>query len=394
MKETNELRDWQNKALELFLEKKQIITEAATGTGKTFFAVNCINEVLKKQPNAKILIVVPKLVILKTWLQELYKYVSIEKIGFYYGEIKEYSQITLTTYASVSKINLPLFQFAIFDEIHNMYTPRLMKLAAYPFDYKLGLSATIKDEMFYRHWKLLELFNYNLFTYDIKDALVDNVLNKFEFYNVKVSIKNTEILDEYVEIQKSINSLLSAIGGFSVYLTLSIDNKNKLALNSLFNKRNKLIFNCKEKFVALRRIFAENKDKKIIIFNQYNMMGRRIYLMCLSMGLKCRVINSVLSMQDKKKYIEDYSNNKYNILITTKMFDEGYNLPAIDVAIIFSGDSTNKQIQQRIGRTLRLKDTNSKIYQIFIANTFEERYAEKRALLFKDLAIKYETLEV
>jgi len=66
------------------------------------------------------------------------------------------------------------------------------------------------------------------------------------------------------------------------------------------------------------------------------------------------------------------------------MFDEGYNLPALDVAIIFSGDSTKRQIIQRIGRVLRKKEQKSSIYQVYVVDTFEELYAKKRYDLIKD----------
>ena len=72
------------------------------------------------------------------------------------------------------------------------------------------------------------------------------------------------------------------------------------------------------------------------------------------------------------------------------MFDEGYNLPAIDLVIIFSGNSTERQTKQRIGRGLRLKSYNTLIYQIYCKSTFEERYAKSRIEYFKPLAEKYE----
>ena len=43
----NELHQWQKEALPIFLEKKKLLVEVATGAGKTFFAIKAIIKILK-----------------------------------------------------------------------------------------------------------------------------------------------------------------------------------------------------------------------------------------------------------------------------------------------------------------------------------------------------------
>ena len=97
-------------------------------------------------------------------------------------------------------------------------------------------------------------------------------------------------------------------------------------------------------------------------------------------------MNSSVKASSLSKTLTDYRNNKYNVLLTTRMTDEGYNLPDIDLAIIFSGNSTDRQIIQRVGRVLRIKDHVSIIYQVYVKDTFEERFANKRVDLLTDVA--------
>lgn len=389
-----ELRDWQKRAKQEFLDKKELIAEVTTGAGKTFFAADSINEILKSNPEYKVLICVPKIVILNGWLKDLNRFFYPNEIGFYYGMIKEYSRITITTTKSILNVNRKIFKVRIFDEIHNMYTKNLLDILNEPCDYKLGLSATIRDEGNDRHWKMLKAFNYNKFVYGMSDAIKDNVLNNYEFTDYKVSIKEPEIKDKYQSIQDNIRFILKKIGGIESYKRLPEDNPDKKALHKLFDRRNKLVLNYDGKYSVLNEILSSNEDKKIIIFNQYNSIGREIYMRALDSAHKCRIVNSDQEDWIKSRNIKDFADDKYNVMITTKMFDEGYNLPSIDVAIIFSGDSTERQTKQRIGRVLRLKPTHSKIYQIYVTGTFEERHAKKRTDMFKDMAIKYTECEI
>lgn len=387
-----ELRTWQKDAFEHFNKSKVMMAEVCTGAGKTFFAVSVMKEILKKNPDYRILIVVPKLVILNGWLKELYPFFDITDIAYFNGEMKEYSKITLTTTASLSNIVLDLFDVIIADEAHNFYSKRLLGILALEhWKYKLALSATLYSKNF-NHLKLEKLFNFNKYKYGIKEALDDGVLNKFEWYNHEVELDDITKA-EYTNLAVDIKQTLGSCGGFDGYIRLPQTDPRRAKLNKLFDLRNKLIFNYENKFNSLIEICKENINRKIIIFNQYNLIGTKILSTLRTLGIDARIVNSQIDEREKQKRIKDYNDDKFNVLITTKMFDEGYNLPSIDTAIIFSGDSTARQTTQRVGRVLRLKDYNSKIYQIYCKDTFESKSADSRTEMFKPLAEKFGKVE-
>jgi len=183
-----ELRDWQVRGKDFFLKYNKAIMEVSTGSGKTYFAIDVIKEVIKKEPNIKVLIVVPKNVILETgWYKELYDAgISLTKIGIYYGKIKEYAQITLTNMQNLNNIPLELFDFICLDEIHNYGTIKLLSIIkSKKFKYILGLSATL-ERMDGAHWDLMKIFDYRVFKYNAKDALRDGILNPFKFFNIGI----------------------------------------------------------------------------------------------------------------------------------------------------------------------------------------------------------------
>ncbi len=375
---------WQEEAIEQFSKDKKMIAEVATGAGKTFFAIQTIKKLLEQEPSLKVLIVSPKIVILDNWNTELQNNGFVfTDIGFYYGEMKNYSKITLTTNASISKVNLDLFDYLIVDEIHNTFTTRFKSIYSMNWKYILGLTATLNNDDETKHYEFLKFFNFNCFRFTMKEALKNNIINSFVFHERYFSLNHDIITREkYQEIEDKIRNLIRSRGSYYKVI------KSKVyapILYNLIDKRNKIVYMYPDRFKILEKILKDNYDKKIIIFNEYNAAAREIYLRCLDLDLSARVVNSDLDSNRVKTLINEYKNNKYNILITSKMFDEGYNLPAIDVAIIFSGDSTKRQFIQRMGRTLRKKEEMSKVYQIYCENTFDENYAEKRRKIIEDV---------
>ena len=357
-------------------------------SGKTHCSIEIIKKVLEKEPEIRILIVVPKNVILESgWYKELYDAgISLKDIGVYYGNIKEYAKITITNMQNLDNIQLEIFGFICLDEIHNYATKRLLPYLKHPFKYKLGLSATV-ERMDNAHYQILDIFNYNVFKYAPKQALEEGVLNPFKFNNIGIKM-DVESFEQYETITQDLNSIFKAGGGFSNIMRLNTPLKMKML--SKMNERKDLVNNYPVKFEVVKEICQKHKDDKVLIFNQYNKQTNKLYWYLLDVGIKARVIHSGIEKNKREQSLIDFRNNKFNVLLTTKVLDEGFNLPSIDCGIIMAGDSTAKQTIQRLGRVLRKKDKISTLYQIYCVKTIEEIYGIERAKLFKDLAVEYD----
>jgi superfamily II DNA or RNA helicase len=383
------LRDWQRRAKKFFFKANgQCIFEVATGSGKTFGAIDIMQDLLDVEPNLRILIIVPKNVILETgWYKELSDAgIPIQKIGVYYGEVKEYAQITLTNMQSINRIPLELFDMCIMDEIHNYGTKRMLEFIKHPFKYKLGLSATLK-RMDHKHYEILKLFNYEVFTYNPQQALSDGVLNPFDFTNIGVRLDGMSRI-EYDDYSSQLNTIFKSGGSYNAIMRTTSPLKFKML--SVLNNRKSLVNNYHEKFEIARQIILKHKHDKVIVFNQFNEQTSKMYWHLLEDDIECRIIHSGVDKQKREQSLMDFKNDKFNVLLTSKVLDEGYNLPKLDVAIIMAGDSTDKQTVQRMGRVLRKKKgKNSKLYQIFCIDTIESRNAEERAKIFKSLSSDY-----
>ena len=391
-----ELRNWQQRAVKFFFENDgTALMNVPTGAGKTFVAIYIIKKLIEKEPRIRILIVVPKLVIIdKTWVPELLNAgFHWGQIGIYTGDTKEFAKITLTTNASITKINLKIFDLFVADEIHNMGTDRLQKVIDFNFKYKLGLSAT-PDRSDWQHWKIYKSFDFKTFEYKISEALNEGVLNKFDFCDIVLELEEME-RDRYDNLSMVMGSLMKAIGGFNRFRALPNSDPRKRKLMKIMAERKDMIWNHVEKLRVVSALCKEyKKDSKIIVFSQYSSMTNSLYYYMGSEGVKSGVIHSNLKDAEKEKALNDFKTGKINVLLATKMLDEGYNLPSIDVGIILAGERTHRQTIQRMGRVLRKKDKKSKLIQVFVRDTFESENAEERSIFFQKYCEKYEKIEV
>lgn len=383
-----ELHNWQTRAIKFFFKENSALFEVCTGAGKTYCAIEILKEIWKIEPELKVLIVVPKNVIMETgWYSELYNAgISLTKIGVYYGRIKETAQVTITNMQNIERINLKNYEVVIWDEIHNYCTPRMIKFVEQPFKYKIGLSATLErgDN---KHFKLYEIFNYNIFQYNPKQALEEDILNPFNFINIGVEM-DSENYDYYDRLTQEINLLIKSGGGFNKIMRGTGGIKYKLF--SKLNERKQLVNNYPRKFDVIKIICLKHKNDKILVFNQFNEQTNKCYWYLLDVGINARIVHSGITADKREEALTDFKNDKFNVLLTSKVLDEGYNLPKIDTAIIMAGDSTAKQTIQRMGRVLRKKEKTSNLYQLYVKDTIEEDYAWQRAKLFKELCSKYE----
>jgi len=67
------------------------------------------------------------------------------------------------------------------------------------------------------------------------------------------------------------------------------------------------------------------------------------------------------------------------VLVTSRVLNEGVDLPSADVAIVLSGTQTVREHVQRLGRILRPQEGKRAIlYELVVADSVETRVSERR----------------
>jgi len=383
------LHDWQQRAIRYFFKNNKAIFECPTGVGKTQLAIEIINKIWKEK-DVRVLVVVPKNVILETgWYKELYNNgISIKDIGVFYRSIKEIGKITLTNIQNVCNIPLEMFDVIVADECHNFGSDRLLEVLKHDFMYKIGLSATV-NRMDGKHIDIIGCFDYNMFKYSPKQALKEGILNAFDFFNIGVDL-DEDTTKEYDELTQQINTMIRVGGSYS--RIMSSNTPLKFSLISKMSERTKLVNNYHVKFDVVKAICNIHKEDKIIIFNQYNEQTSNLYWHLLDVGIKTLVVHTGIKKEIRDEALEKFRKDEVNVMLCSRMLDEGYNIPKTDVAVLMANNSTKRQVIQRIGRVLRKKKNKSFIYEIFCRDTIEEQYNKERSLFFEELASNHKNV--
>lgn len=352
------LRDYQQKALDNWIRagmRGSVVLP--TGSGKTIVGIKAIETV-----NASSLIIVPTLDLMDQWTAVLSKYFhQPTKIGNLGGGIDDVQPITVSTYDS-AYLRAPLlgnkFSLIIFDEVHHLaalgYRTIAEQMAA---PYRLGLTATIEreDEL---HRDLPRLVGEVVY-----QASPDTLAKKKHLASYEIERRRVELLPEELKeyrenmstYRQCLNKIGKTMGGYynlSLEKLIMISGKNPTARQALLarNKATNIALNSKAKIEELKEILAENQGKKTIIFTQHNSLVYQI-----SDKFLIPFITYKTNKDERQDVLTGFKEGRYMAIVTSKVLDEGIDVPDAELGIIVSGTGSAREFIQRLGRLLRPK---------------------------------------
>ncbi len=373
------LRDYQQRALNSWIKagmKGCIVLP--TGAGKTIVGVKAIERV-----NSSSLIVVPTLDLMDQWVSVLSKYFNTQ-IGKLGGGDDTIEAITVSTYDSAYIRASSLgnkFSLVIFDEVHHLAAPGYRSIAeqlASPF--RLGLTATIEREDGL-HKELPKLVGGIVF-----QAGPSGLAEKRHLATYTIERRRIEMLpEEVLEYKKNYGRFLFSIRklGFRMNYPnafqrlIMMSSRSKLAREAILtrNKAMNIALNSRAKFEELKEILAENKGIKTIIFTQHNSLVHDI-----SNKFLIPFITHKSKKEDRQDILKGFREGRYAAIVTSKVLDEGVDVPDAGLGIIVSGTGSSREFIQRLGRLLRPKQDNkaAKLIEIVSMETREIGTSSKR----------------
>lgn len=380
------LRAYQKKAIENWIKagKKGCII-LPTGSGKTIIAIKLIEII-----NSSTLIVVPTLDLMEQWTKFLSKYFQKIEIGNIGGGIFNITGITVSTYDSAyirSSFIGNKFAFVIFDELHHLAAPGYRTIAEqFASPYRLGLTATYEREDSL-HLDFPRLVGGIVYQSSVNELARDKHLASFTVEKRYVKL----LPEEEIEYQKNYDQYLSYLhkmglryDQIALQKLIMISGKNQYARNALLarNKALDIALNSQSKIIELRKILSENPNRKTIIFTQHNKL---VYL--ISNNFLIPFITHKSSKQEREDALNGFRDGRYRVLVTSKVLDEGVDVPDAELGIIVSGTGSKREFIQRLGRLLRTKPnfTNAKLIEIISSGTSEINTSIRRKQALKNL---------
>lgn len=389
-KDTRKLREYQEEAISNWVDNRYCgIFEMATGTGKTFTALNCMKEIFNKFSKMLTVIACPYAHLAEQWAKDVEKTFDIDCYNIYSSNNPNWktdftdllldinlgvtdNAIILTTHKTFSSdffinnlLDLDIPAFLIVDEMHHVVSKAYSRGLLDFYEYKLGLSATPKvnnneDGTNY----VFDYFGGIVFSFDINKALTNfdddgkTYLAQYDYHPIKVDLNNLE-LDEYYRLSRKIKQLYHM-------------NKNEesTAYQALKFQRSNIIKNAESKYDHLRKILHNyNELDHLIVFCSPQQIDKVIDIL-KEEGVSpvhrftshegTRPSPQFGGISQREYLVKKFDVGYFKSLVAIKCLDEGVDIPSAEKVIIMSSSTNPGEYIQRRGRVLRRSDGKDK----------------------------------
>jgi superfamily II DNA or RNA helicase len=353
-----------------------------TGAGKTCVALQAIGRL-----RCSTLVVVPTLDLLQQWYALLRDVFGMD-VGVLGGGTHALQDLTVTTYDS-AYLHMARygnrFDLLIFDEVHHLPAPSyrqipLMSTARY----RLGLTATYlrADDA---QAELDYLIGPLLYRATITE-LAGEYLAGYEIVRLRVRLTEEEATryaaahTVYREFLHS-NKLLPHGAGWQEFIARSaIDPAARAALLAAQTMR-RLVAGATRKWELLDTLLRRHPREKVLIFTEYTELVYRI-----AEDFLIPAITHQTPARERKEILDGFRGADYSRIVTSKVLNEGVDVPAAKVGIMLGGSASPREYTQRLGRLLRKGDGTSMatLYEVVTSATTEVQVSARRRRSYAD----------
>jgi len=361
---------------------------AATGVGKTKTAIDAIQRVLNKNPQARVVVVVPTQILQNQWIERLAKR----------GLIFNIDVLVLNTAA---KRPFPC-KMLVIDEVHRAAAEELSQVFKNCTPtFILGLTATY-ERLDGREKIILDNYCPVVDEITIQEAEANGWISPYREYKVMITVDltaynkaNQTFLEHFAffnfnwanamsSVQSEIfrKNYASLIGS-----TLKEVTAHAFAWNKAMQFRKKFIANHPKKIEIAKKILGARKNTKAITFNSS-------IKQCEAYGFGY-VIHSEKKKKENKAILDEFAKcGPGSVLHNSRMAKEGYDCPGIGLVVItgFNSDKTSKI--QEIGRAVRFEEgKEAEIFTLVLKGCQDDRWYKKASVGMKYIEVDESELD-
>ena len=347
-----------------------------TGTGKTHLANLAINKA--KRPA---LVVTPTIDLLNQWYDELTLCFGVD-VGLLGGGYYEVKPLTVTTYDSAYQNMERIgdkFGLLIFDECHHLPGPTYGLAATCSIaPYRLGLTATperadnaheqtdhLIGPIVYRK-EITELRGIYLADYRVETLYVNLTEDeRFRYEACRETYRNF-LRDNGIDMRRP-----GAWGQFLYTAHRSPEGKQAYLA---YREQRAAALAAPAKLKLLAKLLEKHNGDRILIFTHDNATVYKI-----AREFLVPVITHQTKTKERRDVLMRFNSGSYPIVATSRVLNEGVNVPEANVAVILSGSGSVREHVQRLGRILRKSgDKEAQLYEVITRGTTEEFTSNRR----------------
>ena len=353
------LREYQRTWVDRFAEAGEGVFVGPPGSGKTVATMGAMAHV-----EGETLILVPSRDLARQWEESILEYTSLEpdQVGQYHGGVKEVRPVTVATYqiAGMDR-HRSLFDdrewgLIVFDEVHHVPSDVYSRSTRLQSRHRLGLSASpIREDD--RQAEIFTLVGPPIGT-DWEALFEAGFVAEPELEIRYVPWGEEEQRNEYASAESHEKYQIAA------------ENRGKID--------------------EINFLLSAHPESKALVFVDYLEQGREI-----AEALEVPFLSGETPHGERRRLLEEFRRNELDVLVISRVGDEGIDLPTADLAIVASGlGGSRRQGTQRAGRTMRPAG-GALMYVLATRGTREEDFARKQLqhLGRKGMTVREKTVE-
>ncbi len=347
-----------------------------TGTGKTHLANLAINKAGRPS-----LVVTPTIDLLNQWFDELTLAFGVD-VGLLGGGSYDIRPLTVTTYDSAYQNVERLgnrFGLIVFDECHHLPSPTVGASAVGAIaPFRLGLTATperadnaheLLDHLIgpivYRR-EITQLKGQFLADYRVESLFVNLTDEERNRYEAQREIYRTFLSSTGIDMRRP-----GAWGQFLFQAHRSAEGRQAYLA---YREQRALALAAPAKLSLLARLLERHNGDRVLIFTHDN---ATVYT--IARQFLVPVITHQTKTKERRDVLLKFNSGEYPIVATSRVLNEGVNVPEANVAVILSGSGSVREHVQRLGRILRKSgDKEATLYEVVTRGTVEEFTSNRR----------------
>ncbi len=372
-----EPRPFQTEALEAWRRHRgRGVVALPTGAGKSYMAQLAIDAVQRST-----LVVVPTLDLVRQWYDQLRSAFALP-VGIIGGGDYSVEDLTVTTYDSAYLYMEHLgarFGLVVFDECHHLpgdaYALAARGCLA---PYRLGLSAT-PERADGRHVELGELIGPLVYRREVGE-LAGDYLADYHVETIYVDLTEEEraAYDHergvYRDFVRGQGIRMSQPNGWSDFVMRSSRSAEGRRAMQAYQAQRRLAFAAPSKLEYVEYLLHQHRQDRAIIFTQNNDTAYEV-----SRRFLLPVITHQTRPSERSALLAGFADGTFGGLATSKVLNEGVDVPDANVAIVISGSGSVREHVQRLGRILRkAQGKRAVLYELVAAGTAETFTNERR----------------
>jgi superfamily II DNA or RNA helicase len=347
-----------------------------TGAGKSHVALLAIDARRRAA-----LVVAPTLDLVRQWYDLLRRSFGTE-VGVVGGGSHDVRPLTVTTYDSACLHMEHLgarFGLVVFDECHHLPGPSFSlaaELSLAPF--RLGLTATperadglssrleaLIGPTLYRK-DIIELSGRYLADYDVERIDVELTADERSEYEAERAI--------YLDFVRAQGIRFDSPAGFGSFVMRSAQSAAGQRAMRAYRRQRELALASSAKLEYLELLLSQHRQQRALVFTQDNATAYAV-----SRRFLIPVITHQTKVKERSQILERFSAGQYSAVATSKVLNEGVDVPDASVAIVLSGSGSVREHVQRLGRVLRRHgDKRAILYELVSSRTNESGTSERR----------------